>query len=156
MVDRLPQEFINDVRAGENPTKRYYVMRYKPWKNVIPMPVCDMKSSLGLAGDIHSETLRLLSQFDIPQEEFQEKTLASLAVFEKDVDPATKEWRIPQAELARRTDLREKRIFSIDPETAKDLDDALSIEQTQESGVFRVGVHIADVSYFVEQGSELD
>ena len=52
-------------------------------------------------------------------------------------------------------DLRCKRIFTIDPITAKDLDDALSVEKITES-VYEIGVHIADVSYFVQQGTELD
>jgi len=51
--------------------------------------------------------------------------------------------------------LRKKRIFTIDPITAKDLDDALSIEQISDN-IYEVGVHIADVSYFVQQGTELD
>ena len=48
-----------------------------------------------------------------------------------------------------------RRIFSIDPPTARDLDDALSIEPLA-GGTFRVGVHIADVTYFVPAGSALD
>ena len=50
--------------------------------------------------------------------------------------------------MAKRLDLRKKRIFSIDPVTAKDLDDALSLDKISET-VFEIGVHIADVSYFV-------
>ena len=51
--------------------------------------------------------------------------------------------------------MRSKFIASIDPETAKDLDDALSIELI-EDGVYEVGVHIADVSHFVKQGGYID
>ena len=47
-----------------------------------------------------------------------------------------------------RKDLRKKRIFTIDPITAKDLDDALSIDKITEN-IYEIGVHIADVSYFV-------
>jgi exoribonuclease R len=54
-----------------------------------------------------------------------------------------------------RRDLREKRIFTIDPLTAKDLDDALSIDKITDN-IYEIGVHIADVSYFVQQGTELD
>ena len=57
--------------------------------------------------------------------------------------------------IAKRLDLRKKRIFTIDPITAKDLDDALSIEKISDD-VYEVGVHIADVSYFVQHGSEVD
>ena len=58
-------------------------------------------------------------------------------------------------EVAKRRDLRSWRIFSIDPITARDLDDALSIEPL-EGGGWRMGVHIADVASFVEPGSALD
>ena len=64
-------------------------------------------------------------------------------------------WRISDAELARRRDLRAGRIFSIDPPTAKDLDDALSVERLPNGGL-RVGVHIADVAHFIAPGSALD
>jgi len=76
-------------------------------------------------------------------------------MFSKDIDPATKEWIIPQSEIDKRLDLRKKRIFTIDPITAKDLDDALSIEKISEK-IYEIGVHIADVSFFVEQGTDLD
>ena len=57
--------------------------------------------------------------------------------------------------MKQRSDLRQKRIFTIDPITAKDLDDALSIEKVG-NDIYEIGVHIADVSYFVQQGTELD
>ena len=71
-----------------------------------------------------------------------------LRLFSKDIDPKTKEWVIPEAEIKQRLDLRDTRIFTIDPITAKDLDDALSISRLSEH-LFEIGVHIADVSYFV-------
>lgn len=70
-------------------------------------------------------------------------------MFSKDIDPVSKEWIIPEEEIAQRIDLRETRIFTIDPITAKDLDDALSITKVSED-VYELGVHIADVSYFVQ------
>ena len=60
-----------------------------------------------------------------------------------------------QADLDRRRDVRTWRIVSIDPTTARDLDDALSI-RTLANGHFEVGIHIADVSHFVKEGSALD
>ncbi len=51
--------------------------------------------------------------------------------------------------------MRNERVFSIDPDTAKDLDDALSISLNEE-GNYEVGVHIADVSYFVKPNTALD
>ena len=55
-------------------------------------------------------------------------------------------------------DLRERFVFTIDPDDARDFDDALSIEQVEDQGrsFWRIGVHIADVSHYVEWGSALD
>jgi ribonuclease R len=57
--------------------------------------------------------------------------------------------------IAGRRDLRRRFIFTIDPETARDFDDALSLERNRD-GTWLLGVHIADVSHFVQPGSELD
>jgi ribonuclease R len=59
------------------------------------------------------------------------------------------------AEAKRRLDLRDKLVFTIDPHDAKDFDDALSIERLGEN-LYEVGIHIADVSYYVEEGSAID
>jgi ribonuclease R len=67
------------------------------------------------------------------------------------IPPAT----IPKQEIERRLDLRDHICFTIDPEDAKDFDDAVSIE-TLDNGNLRLGVHIADVSYYVKEGSEID
>ena len=61
---------------------------------------------------------------------------------------------LPQEELAARRDLREKTIFTIDSASTKDIDDAVSIERTPEG--YLLGVHIADVSWFVKPDSQLD
>ncbi len=62
---------------------------------------------------------------------------------------------IPPEEFRRRTDLSDLTIFTIDPEDAKDFDDAVSVEDAGR-GKLRVGIHIADVSHYVAQGSCLD
>jgi ribonuclease R len=61
---------------------------------------------------------------------------------------------VPEPSFAGRTDLRDLTTFTIDPDTAKDFDDAISVRR--ESDGVRVWVHIADVSYFVPAGSPLD
>jgi DIS3-like exonuclease 2 len=84
------------------------------------------------------------------------KVHEDLKVFNKNIDDANGEWKIPEEEIKQRLDLRKMRIFTIDPLTAKDLDDALSIEHIGDGDIYEIGVHIADVSYFVQQGTELD
>lgn len=94
-------------------------------------------------------------EYETPEQKLSDKVHESLRIFTKDIDDATCEWRIPEEEIKKRRDLRSKRIFTIDPLTAKDLDDALSIDKITDS-IYEIGVHIADVSYFVQQGTELD
>ena len=67
----------------------------------------------------------------------------------------TRSLSIPERELEVRRDLRQERIFTIDPATAKDLDDALSVK-TNDDGTYDIGVHVADVSYFVKPNTALD
>ena len=69
--------------------------------------------------------------------------------------PATKFENIVSEQLPLRRDFRSHRIYTIDPATAKDLDDAIHIE-TCADGTYEVGVHIADVSFFVRAASNID
>ena len=62
---------------------------------------------------------------------------------------------ISEQELARRKDFRSAATFTIDPEDAKDFDDALSLRELP-NGFYEVGIHIADASYYVKEGSLLD
>lgn len=64
-------------------------------------------------------------------------------------------YRIPEREYEIRKDFREDRVFTIDPDTAKDFDDALSLKKN-EDGTYDVSVHIADVAYFVKPNTALD
>jgi DIS3-like exonuclease 2 len=125
--------------------------------------VCRITEHIGEAGNLSAESLRILKMHDIWSDEYEaegqklvsDKVHESLRVFTKNIDPVTGEWKIPEEEIKLRRDLRSKRIFTIDPLTAKDLDDALSIDKITDS-IYEIGVHIADVSYFVQQGTELD
>lgn len=67
----------------------------------------------------------------------------------------TQDFKIPVEEYSNREDLRKICIFSIDPPTARDLDDAVSC-RSLDNGNFEIGVHISDVSYFVQEKSQLD
>ncbi|KAK3568071.1 hypothetical protein QTP86_029700 [Hemibagrus guttatus] len=106
-----------------------------------------LMKSLGQAGVIEPETDGMLIEYDVDFSEFTDEVLACL--------PQGRPWTIPPDELKKRRDLRKECIFTIDPATARDLDDALSCKHLPD-GNFEVGVHIADVSYFIEEGSALD
>ena len=77
------------------------------------------------------------------------------AEFPKEVEAAAADAASRAVEPGPRTDRRDVHVFTIDPSDAKDHDDALSVVRIEE-GVWEVGIHIADVSHFVEEGSELD
>ncbi|OCT57621.1 DIS3-like exonuclease 2 isoform X2 [Xenopus laevis] len=106
-----------------------------------------LMKSLGQAGEIEPETEGILMEYGVDFSDFPKKVLQCL--------PQNLPWSIPQEEFQKRKDLRNECIFTIDPATARDLDDALSCKSLPD-GNFEVGVHIADVSYFVAEGSALD
>ncbi|RNA34144.1 DIS3-like exonuclease 2 isoform X1 [Brachionus plicatilis] len=106
----------------------------------------ELKRSIGQDGNIEAETEAILMENGIDYSEFTDEVIQSL--------PATP-WSIPQEEFDYRKDLRNVCIFTIDPATARDLDDALHCVQLEDD-LFEVGVHIADVSYFVNEDSPID
>ncbi|HSK80102.1 MAG TPA: ribonuclease R [Thermoanaerobaculia bacterium] len=91
------------------------------------------------------DVLVVLRHYEIP-DEFPQAVLEEAAAFPS--DPRPNDWQ-------GREDLRERVIITIDGESARDFDDAVSIERLPE-GVFRLGVHIADVAHYVREGDPLD
>lgn len=101
---------------------------------------------LGRRGDPGVDTLSIIHQYHLRQE-FPDQVLedARRAIRAHDLD----------AELERREDLRDEVVITIDPDDARDFDDAISIRRTARGGM-ELGVHIADVSAFVRTGTVLD
>jgi VacB/RNase II family 3'-5' exoribonuclease len=97
-------------------------------------------------GELPIETEALLTDAGVTWSEFAEDVLQDL--------PPTP-WTIPDSEIRIRRDFRQDNVFSIDPLTAKDLDDAISVKRLP-NNLYEVGVHIADVSHFVQPGTALD
>ena len=102
-------------------------------------------SVLGLAGDHNTEMHAILAEFGLP------------VAFPADVEKESEEISvvIDEAEIARRRDFRDVTTFTIDPVDAKDFDDALSVKYL-DNGNYEIGVHIADVTYYVTPGTELE
>ncbi len=90
------------------------------------------------------DTLKICSEFNI-ETEFNDKVLNEVKSIPNSVD---------EGEFKNRVDLRDRVIFTIDGEDTKDIDDAISIRKL-ENGNYELGVHIADVSFYVKEGSEL-
>jgi len=75
--------------------------------------------------------------------------------FDVDDELPGKEWTITDEQVAKRRDFRNECVFTIDPATARDLDDALHVKRLDDN-VYEVGVHIADVAFFVKPGGKID
>jgi ribonuclease R len=100
---------------------------------------------LGYVDDIGTDILSIIRRHQLP-EEFTQKVL----------DEAEKtEEVVSESEIKGRRDLRNEKIITIDGADAKDLDDAVSIKKL-ENGDFLLGVHIADVTHYVREGSKMD
>ena len=124
-----------------------FVARIVKWEQV-NAALGTLEGSLGKNSDIKVRTEGLLIENNIDNTEFGPEVL-------QDLPNNHQSWTIPPGELKRRRDFRKECVFTIDPLTARDLDDALSVTK-EDNGLYRVGVHIADVSYFVREETALD
>eukprot|EP00606_Chrysophyceae_sp_TOSAG23-5_P000154 GSChrysophyteH2.ASY1.ANO1.1106.1 assembled CDS len=139
----LPEAFQNDPFSG---LKQIYIVTLaEDWSVRSRMPQAADVRSIGEFGSIATETEALLIQANCNHQPYSEDA----------VEPLPSGWNIPPAEVAKRRDLRDTRIFTIDPPNAKDLDDALHITPLDD-GTYEIGVHIADVSYFLQPNTSLD
>ncbi|KAM7401160.1 hypothetical protein PAMA_005382 [Pampus argenteus] len=143
-LTNCPEDFT--TRPGDY-TSTLFICRITNWAADSNFAEGQLAKTLGQAGEIEPETEGILIEYDVDFSEFPEEVLECL--------PKILPWTIPPEEISKRKDLRKECIFTIDPATARDLDDALSCKQLPD-GNFEVGVHIADVSYFVEEGNSLD
>ncbi|CAM8942755.1 unnamed protein product [Rhodiola kirilowii] len=146
-VENLPHSVQKRLVDGDTTLEMEIVAaKIDCWREDDPFPRAQVTSTFGRAGEIETHVASILFENNICCSEFSAESLSCLP----DVP-----WSIPQVELENRKDIRNKCIFTIDPPTATDLDDALSFENLS-NGNFRVGVHISDVSYFILPDSALD
>ena len=100
---------------------------------------------LGGINEAGVDMLSLIKQYELPYK-FPNEVIAEAKAYGDKIDPS---------DLPRRRDLRNDIIFTIDGEDAKDLDDAIHVEKL-ENGNYKLDVHIADVSHYVREKTELD
>jgi len=124
------------------------VVKLEEWKSRHLNPEGVIIERLGRAGDPGVDILSIIRKHELPVE-FPGEVLAEVASFAKPDGDA------PADDLAERLDLRHDFVITIDPDTAKDFDDAISMRRISED-TWEVGIHIADVSYYVRPDSELD
>ena len=115
------------------------------WGSKRKGPLGEMSAYIGHISDPLCDIPAAIEEFDLAPA-FSLETLEEARAFGQSVSPQ---------DCKNREDLRDAVCFTIDPETAKDFDDALSLTQDS-SGNFHLGVHIADVSHYVKPGTSLD
>ena len=136
----LSKRTYPEVEDGEK-----VVVRIVDWAPGSKSPEGELVERLGHAGDNETEMHAILAEYELPYR-FDPRIEEAAAAIDS---------RIPEEEIARRRDFRDTVTFTVDPADAKDFDDALSVRRVAE-GVWEVGVHIADVTYYVRPHSVLD
>ena len=139
----------NYLKKGNNGDKA--VVRVVEWPEGAKNPIGKVVDILGRTGENNAEMHAILAEFGLPYT--YPKNVEAIA------DRISKD--IPQSEIDRRRDMRDILTFTIDPHDAKDFDDAISIQVLKDGGdssktLYEVGVHIADVSHYVTEGSAID
>ena len=131
---------INGAQDGDK-----VLVSMTDWPSNSKNPFGEITEVLGKPGDHDTEMHSILVEYNLPYK------------FPKDVedDAAKLPIKITEKEIAKRRDFRDILTFTIDPKTAKDFDDALSF-QVLENGNYEIGVHIADVSHYVQEDTILE
>jgi len=136
----IPQGKTKGARPGDK-----VVCQVDSWESRNLSPEGHVVEVLGKAGEVSAEMMAVAREFQLPLRFPKEVVSEAEKIGET----------IPREEYDKRLDLRDLLCFTIDPEDAKDFDDAVSLEELKD-GNFKLGIHIADVSYYVQEGSALD
>ena len=131
------------LKGGKNGDKA--IVRITEWPEEAKNPFGEVIDILGKAGDNTTEMHAILAEYGLPYV-YPQTVEAAAEKLSADITPE---------DYAEREDFRDVMTFTIDPKDAKDFDDALSI-RTLKPGLWEVGVHIADVSHYVKEGSIID
>lgn len=136
----IPKDKLNGGKNGDKA-----IVRIMEWPEGAKNPLGEVVDVLGKAGQNNAEMHAILAEFGLPYKypENVEKAADRIS----DV--------ITEEEIAKREDFRKVLTFTIDPRDAKDFDDALSF-RILDNGNIEVGVHIADVTYYVHPESVID
>ena len=131
------------LKGGKNGDKA--VVRITEWPEEAKNPFGEVIDILGQAGDNTTEMHAILAEYGLPYT-YPQAVEAAAEKLSAEITPE---------DYAEREDFRDVVTFTIDPKDAKDFDDALSIRNLK-PGLWEVGVHIADVSHYVKEGSIID
>lgn len=136
----IPLDKLNGAQNGEKA-----IAKLKEWPKDADSPFGEIIQVLGKPGENETEMHSILAEYGLPYQ------------FPKEIEEAAKrlDLEVSEVEIKKRKDLRKVTTFTIDPIDAKDFDDALSLQKLP-NGNWEIGVHIADVSYYLKEGSDLD
>jgi ribonuclease R len=136
----IPLDGLKGAKSGQKA-----VARITEWPEHSKNPFGEITDVLGNPGEHNVEMQSILAEHDFP--------LGFPAHIEKEAEKIP--GKIAEEEYQKRKDFRDIWTITVDPEDAKDFDDALSLKKLK-SGNWEVGVHIADVSHYVKPGTQLD
>ncbi|GAA4268805.1 ribonuclease R [Hyunsoonleella aestuarii] len=134
---------INKTFNAEDGDK--VLVKLEDWPENADSPYGKVEKVLGKPGEHNTEIHAILAEYGLPHEFPHE-----VEVFANELDTS-----ITEAEITKRRDMRKDLTFTIDPKDAKDFDDALSFE-ILDNGLYEIGIHIADVSHYLQEGTILD
>ncbi|SFE74988.1 ribonuclease R [Peptostreptococcus sp. D1] len=136
----IPKKYFSGAKNNDK-----VVCKIEVWPDDEKKPEGIITEIIGQSGERFVEIDSIVRSHGF-QEEFPDKVIAQLEMIESKVKPN---------EIDGRLDLREKMIYTIDGDDSKDFDDAISVELL-DNGNYELGVHIADVAYYVKENSPLD
>ncbi|OWP84138.1 ribonuclease R [Flavobacterium davisii] len=137
--------FIPKEKMGEAKNGDVVLVKIEDWPKKADSPFGTVVKVLGRPGEHDTEIHAILAEYGLPYD-----FPVEVEAYAKKLDTS-----IQPDEIAKRRDMRNVLTFTIDPKDAKDFDDALSF-QVLENGNYEIGVHIADVSHYVQEGTILD
>ena len=137
--------FISKDKLGDAENGDVVLVHIEDWPARADSPFGSVIKVLGKPGEHNTEIHAILAEYGLPVEFPLE-----VEVFAQNIDTS-----IQEREIAKRRDMRDTLTFTIDPKDAKDFDDALSFK-ILENGNYEIGIHIADVSHYLQEGTILD
>ena len=136
----IPKDKIGEAQQGD-----VVIAKIEDWPKKADSPFGSIIKVLGKPGEHDTEIHAILAEYGLPYD-----FPIEVELFAQKIDTS-----IQESEIKKRRDMRENLTFTIDPKDAKDFDDALSFKKL-ENGNYEIGIHIADVSYYLQEGTILD
>jgi ribonuclease R len=136
----IPKDKIGEAEQGD-----VVIAKIEDWPKKADSPFGTIIKVLGKPGEHNTEIHAILAEYGLPYD-----FPIDVEVFAQKIDTS-----IHESEIANRRDMRDTLTFTIDPKDAKDFDDALSFKKL-DNGNYEIGVHIADVAHYLQEGTILD